>query len=283
MSRVLFLFMMFSVVGWLWETPWVSFNQKKYVNRGFLRGPYIPIYGTAIVTIIVTMGIFERMNQNNPFVILLELVYMAFITATWEFLTSWILEKLFKTRWWDYSDHRFNIEGRVSLYVTVFFGLGGYTLYRFVLPLFDNLYALVTINHLVVILGCFYVIFVVDSFVTLIDLFKTKNLIDKIEQLSKDLSGKLEIRFEKGKNNYRSSKKEFSDYLTELSVTLKEKYENLPSKKLSNSIKEELKKLNKQIHTSRRLNRFYRKYPNSSSVQLFRVKKFLESLPKIKK
>jgi uncharacterized protein Yka (UPF0111/DUF47 family) len=135
----------------------------------------------------------------------------------------------------------------------------------------------------VVILGCFYVIFVVDSFVTLIDLFKTKNLIDKIEQLSKDLSGKLEIRFEKGKNNYRSSKKEFSDYLTELSVTLKEKYENLPSKKLSNSIKEELKKLNKQIHTSRRLNRFYRKYPNSSSVQLFRVKKFLESLPKIKK
>ena len=58
MEKVLFLFMIFSTIGWLWETPWVSFRMKKYVNRGFLHGPYIPIYGCAIVTVILSMGIF---------------------------------------------------------------------------------------------------------------------------------------------------------------------------------------------------------------------------------
>ena len=75
MIRILFLFMMFCIIGWLWETPWVSLKTKKFVNRGFLHGPYIPIYGFAVITIILSMTIFDTVNQNNVFMIIIQIIY----------------------------------------------------------------------------------------------------------------------------------------------------------------------------------------------------------------
>lgn len=276
--RILYLFMMFSIVGWLWETPWVSIKSKEFINRGFLRGPYIPIYGCAIVTIVFTMGLFENLNQKNIWIVLLQIVYMAVITAVWEFVTSYILEKLFKTRWWDYSSHKFNIQGRISLYVTVFFGLGGYTLYRFVLPVFDKLYTLISINQMNVILSLFYLVFIVDSIITVIELFKTRNIISQIESISKELSIKMEFKYKEFQHQYKRSKKEFSEYVVDMKNNLTEKLNQLPTKSITLRIKDEIQKLNTSIGTAKRLNRFYRKYPNSKSFILFKLQKTIENI-----
>lgn len=276
--------MMFSIVGWLWETPWVSFRTKKFVNRGFLRGPYIPIYGFAVVTIIFTMGIFDNVNQDNLFIILIEIIYMALVTAVWEFVTSYGLEKIFKTRWWDYSTHRFNIQGRISLGVTVFFGIGGYILYQFILPLFDELYLLFTSNQVIILLVLFYIVFMIDSVVTLIDLFKTKNIISQIERISKELSEKADIKYQDYRKQYQNSLKEFHEYVSEIRNNLKAKAELLHNNTVSEKLKTEFKNLNDRLNTSRKLNRFYKKYPNSSSYQLFQVQKTIEKIQqKVKK
>lgn len=279
MIRLLYLFMMFSIVGWLWETPWVSIRTKQFVNRGFLRGPYIPIYGFAVVTIIFTMGIFENMDSNNIFVILLQFTYMGVVTALWEFVTSYVLEKIFKTRWWDYSTHKFNIQGRISLYVTVFFGLGGYFSYRVILPLFDNVLTRFSTTEVTVVLVMFYIVFMIDSVITVIELFKTKNILSQIETLSKELSTKAEAKYKEFQLQYQTSRKDFTDHVNDMKNTLIERLEQLPGQSITKKVKEEVESLNNSIQTSRRLNRFYRKYPHSKSYILFQVTKTLESLP----
>lgn len=283
MVRLLYLFMMFSIVGWLWETPWVSIRSKRFINRGFLRGPYIPIYGCAVVTIVFTMGIFNNMNHDNVVTILIQIIYMALITASWEFVTSWLLEKMFKTRWWDYSSHKFNIQGRVSLYVTVFFGLGGYALYRFVLPMLDNIYNVIAVNQVTIILSLFYLFFTIDSVVTIIELFKTKNIISQINRISKELSNKAEGRYKEFQVQYHRSKKDFIEHVLELKDSLNERLENLPTQQITGKLKEEFRKLNMYVNNARRLNRFYKKYPNSKSFELFQVLKSIENLQNRKK
>ncbi len=278
MIRVLYLFMMFSVIGWLWETSWVSLRSKKYINRGFLRGPYIPIYGCAVVTIILTMNLFNSFDSSNGLVILMQIVYMAVVTAIWEFVTSYVLEKLFKTRWWDYSSHKYNIQGRISLHVTVFFGLGGYTLYRGILPLFEELFTLVTLNQIGIILILFYGIFVIDSVITTIELFKTKHIISQIEAISKELSLKVEGKYQEFQLQYRKSKQDFTENVLELKSNLLEILKQSSSNTVTKRIKEDLNKISKTLSTQRRLNRFYKKYPNAKSFGLFRVKKTIEDL-----
>ena len=143
MGKILFLFIIFSTIGWLWETPWVSIRTKKYVNRGFLHGPYIPIYGFAIVTVVLSMGIFNGIHNSSVFLILLQIIYIGLVTAVWEFFTSYILEKIFHTRWWDYSSHKFNFQGRISLHVSFFFAISGYLVWRFINPVFVSLFDII--------------------------------------------------------------------------------------------------------------------------------------------
>jgi len=156
--------MTYAIIGWVWETPYVSIGQKKYINRGFLRGPYIPIYGLACITIILTMSVFQDFNQDRIGVILIQVMFISLVSAVWEYVTSWSLEVVFKTRWWDYSKHKFNLNGRIALDYTILFGIGGYILWRFINPLFLELYSNISGNLLVWIVTVFYLIFFIDSF-----------------------------------------------------------------------------------------------------------------------
>ncbi len=284
MEKVLFLFMLFSVVGWLWETPWVSIRQKKYINRGFLHGPYIPIYGCAIVTVVLTMSVFESIESSSFLLVLVQMVYIGLVTAIWEFVTSWGLEKIFHTRWWDYSDHKFNIQGRISLYVTVFFALGGYVLWRFVLPPFEWLYSETPSNIMIIILLAFYTVFTIDSVFTLRDLFRLKNVLATIERISNELSEKLDDTYGDLKQLYYEKRGKLDDTILDIRSSLQDRFDQLPLEGITSRVKEELNRVQTLITSSRNITRFYRKYPHSSSRQLFTIKKWLESLQmKIKK
>jgi hypothetical protein len=123
-------------------------------------------------------------------------------------------------------------------------------------------------------------IFSVDSVVTIVELFKTKNIISQIEKISRELSEKAEVKYFDFQVKYHRSKKEFTEHVIELKNKLTNKLETLPAKSVTNRVKIELNKLGKYIDTSRRLNRFYKKYPNSKSFVLFQVIKTLENLPR---
>ena len=109
------LFIIYSFMGWLYESIWCSLCEGKLVNRGFLAGPFCPVYGFGALLVILTLS---DVKDN-----LLALFFASIVvTNTLEYLTSYILEKCFAVRWWDYSHYRFNLNGRVCLLGAVAFG-----------------------------------------------------------------------------------------------------------------------------------------------------------------
>ncbi len=117
--RVYFLlFMTYAICGWIMEVTCKLIQYKRFINRGFLIGPYCPIYGYGAILITILL----RKYTNDPVV----LFFMAIIICgTLEYLTSYFMEKIFKARWWDYSQKKFNINGRVCLNTIIPFGLLG--------------------------------------------------------------------------------------------------------------------------------------------------------------
>lgn len=108
-------FLAYSFLGWTCETIYCSIGQRKFVNRGFLNGPLCPVYGFGAMAVLV----FLRPIQNNiPMLFLCGML----VTSVIEYITGYLLEKLFATKWWDYSTYRFNIHGRVCLRNSLMFG-----------------------------------------------------------------------------------------------------------------------------------------------------------------
>ena len=111
-----FLFEFYSFCGWCWESAYVTYLNKKWVNRGFMRGPFLPLYGCGGVMMLVV---------SKPYYDNFLLVYIAgCIGATLlEYLTGVIMESLFKVRYWDYADKKLNYKGYICLESTLFWGV----------------------------------------------------------------------------------------------------------------------------------------------------------------
>lgn len=112
----LFFFYFYCFVGWCIETAYVSLHQKRLVNRGFMRGPFLPLYGSgAVMMLLVSMPFREH----------LVLVYIAgCVGATLlEYVTGVTMEALFKVRYWDYSDKKYNFQGHICLGTSLAWGL----------------------------------------------------------------------------------------------------------------------------------------------------------------
>ena len=127
---IFLIFIIYSFIGYLIEITNCSIREKKLVfNRGFFLGPYLPIYGISCLL----MGSFIIRYKSD---LLTVFVMSAFVCTTVEYITSYVLEKIFKARWWDYSDHRFHINGRVSLTTSLGFGTLGLILVYIFNPFF---------------------------------------------------------------------------------------------------------------------------------------------------
>lgn len=101
-------FYLYSFLGWLWESSYVSIKQKKLVNRGFVNGPLCTIYGVGAVSVYLIL----RPLEGNWVVLYLGGVVLATVL---EYITALLMEGLFHTSWWDYSDKKFNFQGRICL------------------------------------------------------------------------------------------------------------------------------------------------------------------------
>lgn len=111
-------FIIYSFIGWIYETMYCSFEAGRYVNRGFLFGPLCPIYGISIVLMIVILT--DRCRN-----LLSMFLYCAVIASIIELLSSYWMEMVFGRRWWDYSEKLINFEGRVCLEAAILFGICG--------------------------------------------------------------------------------------------------------------------------------------------------------------
>ena len=111
----LFFFFFYSLVGWIWETFYVSVMEKKFENRGFMKGPFLPIYGAGATMILVcTLPV-----RRNP--VLVFFLGMTGATVL-ELVTGIIMEKLFKIKYWDYSNEKINFKGHISVRSSLLWG-----------------------------------------------------------------------------------------------------------------------------------------------------------------
>lgn len=129
---IFYTFLLYSLLGWVYESCLVSVKRKSFVNRGFLNGPIIPIYGTGAVLICI---ILDPVSKNLLLVFLGGMVLATIL----EFVTSYAMEKIFHAKWWDYSRYRYNIQGRICPIVSLFWGGLSVLMTVFLKPLSNSL------------------------------------------------------------------------------------------------------------------------------------------------
>ena len=115
--KIIIMFGIYSIIGWIGEVIYCYIYDKKFTNRGFLFGPFCPIYAFGALFIIFMLSKYK----SNPFLIFsFGLIGCSII----EFITSFIMEKIFNSKWWDYSKYKFHISGRICLINNLIFGIG---------------------------------------------------------------------------------------------------------------------------------------------------------------
>ena len=236
LTEIFLLFIIYAILGWIVEVINNIVINKKFVNRGFLIGPYCPIYGVGgvIATIFLT--------KYKESIIVLFVMSM-FLFALLEYFTSYLMEKLFKARWWDYTDYRFNINGRICLETLIPFGLLGCFAIYVVNPILFSIYSMTNIFVLRFIALVLFIIFIIDFSISL-----------KIINSFKDTA----VKFLK-KDNTEEITKKVKEILLSKSVWTKRLIESFPKAKavITNNIdlirmKFELKQTKKELKQTKK-------------------------------
>ena len=175
-------FLFYSFVGWVYESILVSCQERRLVNRGFLNGPLCPIYGTGAVLGIAVLG-----NLHNPIIIFLISMVGATIL---EYTTSWVMEELFHARWWDYSNFRFNVQGRVCLLGAVIFGIAGVVIVLGAQPYVAQFTDLIPVPMLHTLVTVLALVTIIDLAVTVAGMLGFEQVLDSVAQAVQDVAAR---------------------------------------------------------------------------------------------
>lgn len=233
------------MIGWLFESLFVMAKTKKFVDRGFLIGPYCPIYGWASIVMVLYL---TQYKDNVITVFILGLV----ICSILEYFTSWIMEKLFKTRWWDYSDTKYNLNGRICGQNCLLFGLGGVVVIYIIHPLLSKLITKIPNNIFYIITIIIFIIFLIDNIISFnvgAKFRKTMTNLDLKKDSTKDFAKAVK---ESLSNNHKILEKRllkaFPDLVKLIDIKNEIKAETREKiKELENDAKEKIKEFEEDI------------------------------------
>ncbi len=135
LSKYFVDFVIFSCMGWIYESTFCTIKGRKWENRGFLYGPVCPIYGAVAIACEILIDLFKKPGVEYSYTWWQIFIIAFFGSIVLEYTTSWVLEKLFHAYWWDYSDMPLNIKGRVCFPCSVGFGFAGILVVYVILPL----------------------------------------------------------------------------------------------------------------------------------------------------
>ena len=197
--RYVLLFFVYSFLGWCLEVACKLVSDHKFVNRGFLIGPYCPIYGhgTLIMTLLLNRYL------NDPVTLFIMIILCCSLL---EYFTSYFLEKIFHTRWWDYSGYRFNINGRICLETMVPFGLFGLFIMYITNPFFLGLINKISTPILISLTIILLVVYLVDNIIS----FK---IIKNIQHVGEAIQKKQLIKKDDTERITNLVKKQVEDYM----------------------------------------------------------------------
>ena len=181
-------------MGWCTEVSYAALDRGIFVNRGFLNGPYCPIYGFGVVIVVTIL----TPLQDN----LLLLFFGSFLlTSVLEYITGFLLEKVFHDRWWDYSNKPFNIHGYVCLKFSIYWGLACTFIMKVIHPIIYR--GITWIPHTlgVVLLVIFMTVFIVDCCITVSTILKFNKRLKLMDEMAEKIH---KLSDEIGENIYEN-------------------------------------------------------------------------------
>lgn len=178
-------FIIYSIAGWLLESVFRSFCEKRLLNTGFLNGPLCPIYGIGSIIMILFL---EKFQDN----IIILFVISLLVLSLWEYAVGVLLEKVFKTRYWDYSDHKININGRVCLSNSIYWGILGVIFIKYIHPFVDNNIELLQPVFIKCVVLIITILFIIDTIISIVMTININTALQKIEELNNQIKDKLE-------------------------------------------------------------------------------------------
>lgn len=268
MEKVLYIiayFFVYSFIGWCLESIYKTILQKKLVNSGFLVGPFCPIYGFGALIMYLSL----RNLTNNIFILFL---FGLIVLSIFEYFVGLFLEVVFKTKYWDYSENKFNIHGRVCLKNSMYWGILGIIFMKMIHPRVEKFVNIVPILYVTIAIIVLMVIMFIDTVVTIIKLVNINNRLKKWSEITENIRARIDeinlrnaIRFE----NIRNSKYEHNFKLMKRIGEAKNRNE------LLGSLKEEQQRLQEKIEG--RIERLKKAFPTMQSDKLL---KFLNNMKK---
>lgn len=249
-TKILVYFIIYSFFGWVLESIFKTIIDRKAVNSGFLHGPICPIYGIGAII----MFTFLRGLKDNY--ILLFLTGFV-VLSIWEYIVGWFLEKTFKTKYWDYSGNKFNINGRVCLMNSIFWGGLGMVFTIFIHPEIEKLVTTLPVNVWIYILIPIYLIMMIDFIITDIKLNKinqrlkmlteiTENIKDKIEEIKKIKNAKSIEAINNIIDEFKEKQNEMKDKLEKQTRRLRNAFPTMKSEKITEFLSEKLERFKRK-------------------------------------
>ncbi len=277
----LWLFMIYSFLGWAVEVSFIALTQGRLLNRGFLNGPLCPIYGFGMLGVLVLL---EPVSGN---LLILFLGGMVVCTLL-ECFVGWALDKIFHMRWWDYTDKPLNFHGYICLSYSVMWGLGAVFVVRIIHPIIIGLVDLIPEKYGVIPLSIIYIAFVVDIIVTIKTMIGITRRLGELDRIAESLNkmgdevsqlvGTAMIdtseKISESRERIAESSKEFGERITESSKEFNERIsENNRARReeLQKRI-DEMENRNRELLQSLNKSRILKAFPSvrrdSSSVKL---------------
>ena len=133
-NDLLLFFTIYSFLGWTMETVYASINERKVVNRGFLTGFFCPIYGFGAVLILQSSKWVSEVIESPFTALVINILFAVILVTSLEYITGFLLERIFDCKWWDYSDNALNLHGYICLRYSLLWGVLTFLLVQFVHP-----------------------------------------------------------------------------------------------------------------------------------------------------
>lgn len=199
-------FILYSFLGWVMETCYCSIVERKVALRGFLYGPICPIYGIGALLMIL---FFTPFKHNLALFYTVSVIVM----SGWEYFVGWLMEVTTHVKYWDYSQFRFHLKGRICLWVALVWGLLSYLIIFWVHPPIQALVQPAPLHIKYIIASILLVLFMVDAVLTIRNLALVSNLVVAISALSGNLQCQLSL-----------GRAELNDKLEESATSLRRRY-----------------------------------------------------------
>lgn len=212
-------FVIYAFFGWCLEVIYQAVELGKFINRGFLNGPYCPIYGFGMI---IVTGTLEPIKEN----IIVLYFGSVILTTALELVTGFVLEKIFHQNWWDYSEERFNLKGYICLKFSLLWGIACLVAVRLIHPFIYGFVEHMPKTFGIIAISIIMTGFVSDMIITVFAVVHIRNRLVLLDNIAAEMRKISDYTGEKLYNGVENSKKRHEKY-----EELREKYKEEFSKR----------------------------------------------------